>query len=60
MKQMILWLKATIAGLFGANEAPSVELLEIDIVKELDFNEEGLTVEELESTEIGNFSFELN
>ena len=55
---MILWLKATIAGLFGANEAPSVELLEI--VKELDFNEEGLTVEELESTELGNFSFELN
>ncbi len=58
MKQMILWLKATIAGLFGANEAPSVELLEI--VKELDFNEEGLTVEELESTELSNFSFELN
>ena len=57
---MILWLKATIAGLFGANEAPSVELLEIDIVKELDFNEEELTVEELELTEIGNFSFELN
>lgn len=57
MKQMILWLKATIAGLFGANEAPSVELLEI--VKELDFNEEGLTVEELESTELSNFSFEL-
>lgn len=55
---MILWLKATIAGLFGANEAPSVELLEI--VKELDFNEEGLTVEELESTELSNFSFELN
>jgi hypothetical protein len=56
---MILWLKATIAGLFGANEAPSVELLEIDIVKELDFNEEGLTVEELESTEISNFKWEL-
>lgn len=58
MAQMIMWLKATIAGLFGANEAPSVELLEI--VKELDFNEEGLTVEELESTELSNFSFELN
>ena len=57
MKQMILWLKATIAGLFGANEAPSVELLEI--VKELDFNEEGLSVEELESTEISNLKFEL-
>lgn len=58
MTQVIMWLKATIAGLFGANEAPSVELLEI--VKELDFNEEGLTVEELESTELSNFSFELN
>ena len=58
MRKIVVWLKATIAGLFGANEAPSVELLEI--VKELDFNEEGLTVEELESTELGNFSFELN
>lgn len=58
MRKIVVWLKATIAGLFGANEAPSVELLEI--VKELDFNEEGLTVEELESTELSNFSFELN
>lgn len=58
MKKIVVWLKATIAGLFRANEAPSVELLEI--VKELDFNEEGLTVEELESTELSNFSFELN
>lgn len=58
MTQVIMWFKATIVGLFGANEAPSVELLEI--VKELDFNEEGLTVEELESTELSNFSFELN
>lgn len=57
MRKIVVWLKATIAGLFGANEAPSVELLEI--VKELDFNEEGLTVEELESTELNNIIFEL-
>ncbi len=60
MKKIVYWLKAAVTRLFGANEAPSVELLEIDIVKELNFNEEGLTVEELESTEIGYFSFELN
>lgn len=55
MKQMILWLKATIAGLFGANEAPS---LEIDIMEELNRIDECVNVEE--STELGNFSFELN
>lgn len=59
MKQMIIWFKTELTRLFGANEAPSVELLEIDIVKELDFNEEGLTVEELELTEIGNLKWEL-
>lgn len=56
---MIIWFKTELTRLFGANEAPSVELLEIDIVKELDFNEEGLTVEELELTEIGNLKWEL-
>ena len=59
MKKIVYWLKAAVTRLFGANEAPSVELLEIDIVKELDFNEEELTVEELESTEISNFKWEL-
>lgn len=59
MKKIVYWLKAAVTRLTGANEAPSVELLEIDIVKELDFNEEGLTVEELESTEISNFKWEL-
>ena len=43
----------------AATNAASVELLEIDIEKELDFNEEGLTVEELESTELNNIIFEL-
>lgn len=43
----------------AATNAASVELLEIDIVKELDFNEDGLTVEELESTELNNIIFEL-
>ena len=43
----------------SATNAASVELLEIDIVKELDFNEDGLTVEELESTELNNIIFEL-
>lgn len=57
MKKIFVWLKAAVSRLFGANEAPSVELLEI--VKELDFNEEGLTVEELKSTEISNLKFEL-
>ena len=43
----------------AATNAASVELLEIDIVKELDFNVDGLTVEELESTELNNIIFEL-
>ena len=43
----------------AATNAASVELLEIDIEKELDFNEERLTVEELESTELNNIIFEL-
>ena len=43
----------------AATNAASVELPEIDIEKELHFNEEGLTVEELESTELNNIIFEL-
>ena len=46
MTKMITWLKAAIAGLFGANEAPS---LEIDIMEELNRIDE----------ENENFKFEL-
>lgn len=49
MTQMITWLKATIAGLFGANEAPSVE---IDIMEELNRIDE-------ENEDLENFKFEL-
>lgn len=46
MKKIIFWLEAAVARLFGANEAPS---LEIDIMEELNRIDE----------ENENFKFEL-
>ena len=56
MKKIVVWLKASIVRLIGANEAPS---LEIDIEEELNRIDEEMNVEEMESTELGNFNFEL-
>ena len=56
MIKIVAWLKAAVARLFGANEAPSVE---IDIMEELNRIDEGVNVEEMESTELGNISFKL-
>lgn len=56
MKNIILWFIAEVTKLFGANEAPS---LEIDIEEELNRIDEEMNVEEMESTELGIFSFEL-
>ena len=55
MVKIVTWLKAAVGRVFGANEAPS---LEIDIMEELNRIDECVNVEE--STELGNFSFELN
>lgn len=57
MKQLILWLKAAVERMNGANEVPS---LGIDIEEELDRIDEWMRIEEMESTELGNFSFELD
>ena len=48
---MIIWFKAELTRLFGANEAPSVETFEIDIMEELNRIDE--------ETEISNFKWEL-
>ena len=56
MKKIVVWLKASIVRLIGANEAPS---LEIDIMEELNRIDEGINVEDMESTELSNISFEL-
>ena len=57
MEQFILWLKAAVERMNGANEVPS---LGIDIEEELDRIDEWMRIEEMESTEFGNFSFELD
>jgi hypothetical protein len=57
MEQFILWLKAAVERMNGANEVPS---LGIDIEEELDRIDEWMRIEEMESTELGNFSFELD
>lgn len=57
MEQFILWLIAAVERMNGANEVPS---LGIDIEEELDRIDEWMRIEEMESTELGNFSFELN
>lgn len=51
MKKIVAWLNAAVERIFGANEAPSVEL---DIMKELAFE-----IDECEETEIENFKWEL-
>lgn len=51
MTQVIMWLKAAVTRLTGANEAPSVETFEIDIMEELNRIDE--------ETEISNFKWEL-
>ena len=56
MKKIVAWLNAAVERIFGANEAPSVEL---DIMKELAFVDEGLSDEDLESTELSNIVFNL-
>ena len=56
MRKIVIWLKAGIVRLIGVNEAPSVEL---DIMKELAFVDEGLSDEDLESTELSNIVFNL-
>ena len=57
MKKIVAWLNAAVERIFGANEVPS---LGIDIEEELDRIDEWMRIEEMESTELGNFSFELN
>ena len=56
MKKIVYWLKAAVERMIGANEAPSVE---VDIMKELAFVDEGLSDEDLESTELSNIVFNL-
>ncbi len=51
MKKIIYWFKAAVTRLTGANEAPSVETFEIDIMDELNRIDE--------ETEISNFKWEL-
>lgn len=41
MKKIILWIKNEVSRLAGVNETPNVELFEIDIMKELDFKDDG-------------------
>lgn len=52
MKKIVMWFKAKIAGFYGANEAPSVETYEIDIMEELNRIGE-------ENEDIENFKWEL-
>lgn len=49
MKKIVVWLKAAVTRLTGANEAPS---LEIDIMEELNRIDE-------ENEDLENFKFEL-
>ena len=57
MKKIVYWLKAAVERMNGANEVPS---LGIDIEEELDRIDEWMRIEEMKSTELGNFSFELD